>query len=432
LSAPTYPAYVESGIPWLGMTPESWTLQRIKDSVAHAKNGVWGDEPLNNVDDIWCVRVADFDRRRLSVTSSDPTIRNVQQTDRRGRMLLRGDLLLEKSGGGEISPVGLVVLFDEDEPAVCSNFVAGIRLKADQDSRFWLYFHSHMYSSRVNQRSIKQTSGIQNLDQASYFDERVAVPPLGEQRLIAKYLDQEIGNIDELIGKQEHLIEVLSERRHSFIESRLHALTTWKRLKLAWAFEFLNGDRGVNYPSPEEITTSGVPFINAGDLSGGQLQTDHLKYVTEEKYAAMGGAKVRSGDILYCLRGSLGKNAHIIEIDNAALASSLVAIRNRNPEYASTRFVFWLLNSSSEQIQRELASSGSAQPNLSAESVGQMSFMVPRSLDNQVQIAREIDEYANKHHVLTMTATRSIELLRERRAALIRAAVTGKIDVRGL
>ena len=208
-----------SGIDWLGDVPTAWAVKRIKDSVRFAKNGVWGEEPDGGADDIWCVRVADFDRPTLSISQLNKTIRNVRTSERNGRVLKRGDLILEKSGGGEKSPVGFVAIYDYDEPAVCSNFVARVQLEPDQDARYWLYLHAAAYGTRLSQRSIKQTSGIQNLDQSSYFNEKVAFPPLDEQVSIVQYLDEMLTQIDSVVSKTQESVALLHERRAALISA---------------------------------------------------------------------------------------------------------------------------------------------------------------------------------------------------------------------
>lgn len=120
-----YPEYQESGIGWLGRVPVGWTIDRLKWTTAGSRNGIWGNEP-DGENDIICVRVADFDRTGLSVRIEEPTMRAVLPNERRGRVLQRGDLLIEKSGGGDLQPVGVVVQFEHDESAVCSNFVARV------------------------------------------------------------------------------------------------------------------------------------------------------------------------------------------------------------------------------------------------------------------------------------------------------------------
>jgi len=216
-----YPEYRASGVGWLGDVPTHWTVDRLRWSVTCCQNGIWGDAP-DGVNDIICVRVADFDRAAYRVNIEAPTVRAVALNDRRSRLLQRGDLLLEKSGGGELQPVGAVVHYDHDNEAVCSNFVARMRVSNTFDPRFLTYLHAHLYSGRVNTRSIKQTTGIQNLDAMAYLDERASCPPFVEQRAIAAFLDRETGRIDALIAKKQRQIELLQEKRAALIS---HAVT---------------------------------------------------------------------------------------------------------------------------------------------------------------------------------------------------------------
>lgn len=205
-----YPAYKPSGVEWLGNVPEDWHVDRLKWSTQGMVNGTWGDEP-NGVDDIICVRVADFDRERFLVVDEPPTWRAVETSQRDGRLLRKGDLLIEKSGGGEKQLVGCVVLFDHDYSAVCSNFVARMPVASGMHPRFWCYVHAALYASRLNYPSIKQTTGIQNLDGSAYLNQRVNFPNFDEQGEIADFLDREVAKIDKLIERKRALIEKLKE-----------------------------------------------------------------------------------------------------------------------------------------------------------------------------------------------------------------------------
>ncbi len=240
MKLPRYPKYKDSGVKWLGQVPEHWAVTRMKWSVTACKNGVWGNEAQQDEDDIPCVRVADFDRNRITVKLNEPTIRNVPKKDRVGRMLRRGNLLLEKSGGGDQQPVGCVVLYDDDAPAVCSNFIARVEIASELSASYWRYVHAAAYSVRLNIRSINQTSGIQNLDQTRYFDEDGAFPPPDEQESIAVFLEHETGKIDLLIDEQQRLIELLKEKRQAVIS---HAVT-----------------KGLNPDSP--MKSSGVKWLD--------------------------------------------------------------------------------------------------------------------------------------------------------------------------
>ena len=206
-----------SGVEWLGDVPSHWSVQRLASTVARARNGVWGADPDGGEEDLRCVRVADFDRPQQRIHDDAHTLRKLSTSERAGRVLRNGDLLLEKSGGGEKSPVGFVVLYDRDEPAVCSNFVARVELRAGMDPKYWTYTHGAMYRLRVTEKSLKQSTGIQNLDQSAYFNEYVAVPPYREQCAISKHVERRTAEIEAAISVARRSVELARERRAALI-----------------------------------------------------------------------------------------------------------------------------------------------------------------------------------------------------------------------
>ena len=211
-----YPAYRDSGVEWLGRVPEHWDVRRLGATTERIVAGTWGSDPTGR-DDIVCVRVADFDRQRLDVDLRKPTLRSVPVGERQGRRLDAGDLLLEKSGGGDLQPVGTVVHFDHDQEAVASNFIGRMRVRAQNSSRYVLYLNSVLYAIRLTVRSIKQTTGIQNLDVAAYLGEPIPLPPLFEQTAIARFLDHADRRIRRYIRAKERLIELLEEQKQAII-----------------------------------------------------------------------------------------------------------------------------------------------------------------------------------------------------------------------
>ena len=205
-----------SGVEWLGDVPAHWEVRRLGDSVCGCVNGVWGADP-NGADDLPCVRVADFNRQTWRVGIPIPTIRAIAPNERRRRILESGDLLLEKSGGGDRQPVGAVILFDHNTQAVCSNFVARMPVRENFDSVYLVFLHASLYAIGLNRRSIKQTTGIQNLDSAAYLAESVAFPPLAEQSAIAAYLDKATAAIDAAVARARRQIELMREYRERLI-----------------------------------------------------------------------------------------------------------------------------------------------------------------------------------------------------------------------
>ena len=125
----------------------------------------------------------------------------------------------------------------------------------------------------------------------------------------------------------------------------------WEQRKLGDFCDMYNGDRSVKYPNAQDMVPEGIPFINAGDLENGRVNLANANKITREKYDDLGGAKLQLGDILYCLRGTLGKNAYIDNFNEGTVASSLMAIR---PKGIDGRYLFHILNSDIEYRQRIL------------------------------------------------------------------------------
>lgn len=192
--------------------PDGWQRTTLRHLVQGPKNGAWGSEAGEDEIDAVCVRVADFDWSRLTLKLEDPTTRSFRKQQFKNLQLRRGDIVIEKSGGGEKTPVGRVVSFDEDVDAVTSNFVARIRPRASVLNRFFLYLLAAHYMSGYSHQFIKQNTGIQNLDDANLFRSDVWIPDLATQRQIADFLDRETARIDLLIEKKQKLVALLGDR----------------------------------------------------------------------------------------------------------------------------------------------------------------------------------------------------------------------------
>lgn len=201
---------------WLDDVPEGWSELPLKRVLSGVQTGFWGTDEAGDGTDVRVVRVADFDRPTLSVGTA-PTIRSVKPAERMKAELRRGDLLMEKSGGTGINPVGFVVSYESDVESIFANFIVRLRLREEQHQRFWLYALNGAYVSGLTWKSVNQTTGIQNLDMTSLLSEFFPVPPLDEQREIADHLDRETAKIDALIEKAERFIELAQERRAALI-----------------------------------------------------------------------------------------------------------------------------------------------------------------------------------------------------------------------
>lgn len=190
--------------------------QRLKWAFESCKNGAWGSEP-DGEGDVVCIRAADFDGQTGRLNDGERTLRSVESATFEKVALRPGDLVMEKSGGGEKQLVGRTVLFSDERPSVCSNFLARCRPADGIEPAYLNYLMLAIYAGRGTYPHIKQSTGIQNLDLGSYLDTRVAIPDLPVQQRIARFLDEKTACIDALIAKKQALLERLAEKRQALI-----------------------------------------------------------------------------------------------------------------------------------------------------------------------------------------------------------------------
>ncbi len=174
---------------------------------------------------------------------------------------------------------------------------------------------------------------------------------------------------------------------------------TWRETTLGELADFINGDRGKNYPGVADRVDVGIPFINTGHiLPSGRLTQEDMDYITSEKYNQLGSGKVRPGDIVYCLRGStIGKTARN-HYEEGAIASSLVIVRAK-PEVNQDYLYYFLTSPAGQQLAKS-NDNGSAQPNLSAKTLSKYPLLVP-SFEEQQSIVNTLNAIDNKIEVNT-------------------------------
>ncbi|WP_163577543.1 restriction endonuclease subunit S [Halomonas faecis] len=429
MSFPKYPEYKDSGVEWLGEVPAHWDVERLKHSVDSCRNGIWGEEPAGDSSDLPCVRVADFDRPRIRVVLDNPTMRNVKPSEQKGRVLKRGDLVLEKSGGGEKQPVGFVVLYDDDRPAVCSNFTAKMELSEGMNPSFWRYVHAAAYSIRLNVPSIKQTSGIQNLDQQSYLDERAAYPPSADQAHIAAFLDHETARIDALVEQQQRLIELLKEKRQAVISHAVMNYGDGRKGKLGYYVDLLPG-----YAFPSSgFEQEGMRLLRGANIGVGEIDWSETVYWPEDKTEGLDNYKLRAGDLVFGMdRPWIKRGARVSTVDEKDLPAFLLqrVARLRAKKGLEQGFLRLILISKEFRDDVEVDMTGVSVPHISPEQICTFKISLP-SEGKQAEICQKVSRELARLASLIATAESSISLMQERRSALISAAVTGKIDVRG-
>jgi type I restriction enzyme S subunit len=202
--------------PWIeDPLPDRWELRPLKRLITRSWGGDWGLDPGGAAWELPCVRAADFDFANL--VAQVGVRRSFDAITLASRVLQPGDFVVEKSGGGEGVPVGRVVAWRGEGAAVPTNFAGGMRPSGDVDATFALLAFRVAYEIGLPWRSIKQTTGLQNLDLGHYLTHQLPVPPLEDQRAIARLLMRELERVRSLQSRMEQQIALLQEHRQALI-----------------------------------------------------------------------------------------------------------------------------------------------------------------------------------------------------------------------
>ena len=399
--------------------PPHWRWTRLKRTVTGCQNGLWGDEPQGGSDDRICVRVADLDRVRLRVTLDNATWRSIPAAECRGRLLQAGDLLLEKSGGGELQPVGVVALYDHPAPAVCSNFLARMPVASGFDAAYLCYLHSALYRYGITARSIKQSTGIQNLDSDSYLAEMVKVPPLAEQQEIARWLDRQTETLAALVTKHGSLMTLLLEKRLAIVSRAVIPEDgSVVRLKFIRAGALLYG---ANQAGVAENATW-PRYIRITDIgAGGRLRDDTVQSLAPELAAPY---LLEDGDILLARSGAtVGKAVRYrAEWGRACFAGYLLRLRPDRRKVLPEYLIYYTQSHAFRQeVARQTIQATIA--NVSAERFSNFAITLP-TLAAQHAVVEFLDRQTTLLDELIGKVQRQIEKLLEYRDALVAGAVT--------
>lgn len=436
-----YSKYKDSGIEWSQSAPEKWKLSKLKyDSYIKARVGWHGLKSDEFTDEgPYLVTGSDFSGEEINWSNcyhcdmirydQDPYIQ-----------LQNDDLLITKDG-----TIGKVILTGKlPDKATLNSGVFVLRpLKQAYTTKFyyWLMqssvFHNFVEYSRAG-------STIAHLYQETFCNIRYALPELTEQRAIAAFLDHETGKIDKLIEKQQKLIELLEEKRQAVIS---HAVTKglnpdvpmkdsgiewlgdipehWKESSLKWYCHITDG----SHHSPK-IKSSGEPFVSVTDVGVNTINFKDCKRISliDYKNLVNQGCKPEVGDVLLTKDGTIGRAAIVQGSHPDFVILSSLGLLSPSEEILNTYLYYFLISGINVDQMNSLIH-GSALKRMTINKIENLLFIFP-PLSEQQSIVTFLNTATNKIDKLISKAKSAIELMRERRTALISAAVTGKIDVR--
>ena len=427
-----------SGIDWIGDIPKSW---KVKPIAYMTKSRSGGTPDRNNLlywENGTIPWMSSGEVNKVNIYDTDEKITTLAVHHSSAKIISKNAVMVALNGQGKTKGMSAILRID----SACNQSLCAFSCNAGilyYEYLFWCFQTMYTY--------LRQMSGDDVRDglAASYVKkQKIPVPKYEEQQAIADFLDKECAQIDSIAADLEKQIELLQQYKKSLItetvtkgldktvpmkDSGVEWLGKipehWDVEPIKYRVTFHNGDRGENYPSKSELQSEGIPFINAGHLEGDGLNMDNMDYISEEKYRIMGGVKLRSGDILYCLRGSVGKNA-IVDMNQGTVASSLVAIRSVR---ISAEYLYYCLNSHIEEVQRYLWDNGTAQPNLSADNLGKYKICIP-PVEEQMTIVEYLNNICSQVDNLIIGKRRQLSTIQQHKKSLIYEYVTGKKRVK--
>ncbi len=414
MSFPRYERYRESGVAWLGEVPEHWTLVRLCNA-ARIENG--------------------FDYKQVEVEAGGfPVFGSGGSFARAERYLYTGPSVLLGRKGTIDKPL----FVDTPFWTVDTCFYTVVR---DSTSAKYLFYQCvgipfDLYATGTALPSMTQST-LQNIP--------MVVPPLSEQHRIVAFLERETAKIDALIEEQRRLIALLKEKRQAVIS---HAVTkgldptaqlqssscdwlgdvprSWVVCPLRYRYEVALGkmldekkDHGIDqFPYLRNVDVQ-WDRIDYGDLPTMPFDSGEIA-----KYS------LRRGDLLVCEGGELGRAALVKEdVASVFYQKALHRLRPILPSRDIPRFMLYLLWDSAQRARFIAGQNKATIGHLPAETLRTYRFGFPPQ-DEQQRIVMFLDSFMKSSRALVGEASSAIDLLKERRSALISSAVTGKIDVR--
>jgi type I restriction enzyme S subunit len=445
MSFPRYPAYKDSGVVWLGEVPQHWEVKPLK-RVAEIQTGLAKGkevEPEGSVE-VPFLRVANVQDNFLDLENVHMI--TIQESSLSRYLLRPGDVLMNE--GGDFDKLGRGCIWDGMiNPCIHQNHVFAVRPHSIRPSWLNAYTSSKQANSYFISRS-KQSTNLASISSSNLMDLLVPIAPNSETEEILSFLDRETTKIDTLIAEQQRLIELLQEKRQAVIS---HAVTKglnptapmkdsgvewlgevpehWKIIPLK---NLIQRGTSISYGivQPGEPLEEGIPFVQTTNMSRGDFTLESLQRTTPEIASNYPRSSLTGGEVLLGIRASIGAT-HIAPDWLAGANLSRGVARIMPSREILNSLLMLCLKSEATLKYWQLAKQGSTFNEVSIDTVKNLKVCVPPH-DEQSTICAYAEEESNRYEVMLSQSKDLISLLQERRSALISAAVTGQIDVRGL
>jgi len=254
---------------------------------------------------------------------------------------------------------------------------------------------------------------------------RVNLPPMAEQRRIAGFLDAETARIDGLIAKKGRLLDALRERLSGFVEHQIRGVADDSG-EIPLKFAVPEVTVGIVITPAKWYSDEGVPAIRGTNVLPGRIDMSDMVYLTPEGHSLHTKSALCEGDLVVVRTGQAGSAAVVPrELDGANCIDVLLI---RQSIALLPRYLEYVINSDWTRKHIEAHSVGTIQSHFNVGALRELRIPVPGPTV-QEDVVRRLDKESDRVQRLTSALAHQIDLLAERRQALITAAVTGDLDV---
>ena len=422
-----YEKYKDSGVEWLGLVPVHWEVKRVKH-VADVINGYPFESSLfDSHTGHPLIRIRDLDQFLVETYYNGEFVECAAITSDDVLVGMDGDFNVGRWHG---KGIGLL-----NQRMCC------VRSSSQLITRL-LEYSLPFPLKAIN--DITHSTTVKHLASSQVEKTNIAIPPPEEQQAIAAFLDRETAEIDALLAAKERMLSLMAEKRKALItEAVTRGLNPeaerkdsgvpwigeipahWTIQKLGYLARIGNGSTP-NRGNLEYWTNGTFPWIGSGAVNN-EFITQSEEWVTELAVRECHLNLVPKGSVLMGIVGQ-GKTrglAGILTFDSFINQNMAYITPN---EKLSAEYLQKTTVAMYEYLRAEGDGSGGAQGAINCDQLSQVKICVP-PLEEQRAIVAHIESETAKLDALKAATERTVALLKERRSALIAAAVTGQIRV---
>lgn len=378
-------------------------MARLGDVFKLQITGEWGNECAKDEAGTKVLRTTNFTSEGI-INYSDVVVRSISEDKIEKKKLYYGDIILEKSGGTEKTPVGRVVFCDEsiqNDTYLCNNFTQVMRVNQMMAvPKYVFYFMWNLHYSGKTDLLQNKTTGIRNLQLKSYLKENFPLPLLNEQYKIVAVLDK----VNDLINKRRQQLDKLDELvRSRFVElfgDPVNNPFEWEKIPLSELADIKIGPFG-SLLHKDDYIEDGHPLVNPSHIKDGKIVTDSKLTVSDEKFGEMAAYHLKIGDVVMGRRGEMGRCAVVTE-DGLLCGTGSLLIRSKGEITAD--YIQKIISFPSFKKIIEDMAVGQTMPNLNVPIVSNFKIIKP-----PIGVQHKYYSFVHKVDKLKLTTQKSLE-----------------------